>query len=146
MRGERGSTCATVREQPVGDAYAHVDDTLGVAFSTAFSTLGACRRRERPTRGFPMRLDTLVSGATPGGDGGRIERRILDGRIVFFGTVYPDVLSVTITTPHDVRTLVPTPKHHAILAVYAGRFPGGVATATARLKNGRTFTRRLHVE
>ena len=47
--------------------------------------------------------------------------------------MHPDVASVTITTPRDVRTLVPT-SDHAIIAVYDGLFPGGTATATATIE------------
>jgi hypothetical protein len=71
---------------------------------------------------------------------------VLEGRLVYFGTVHPDVTSVTIVTPRDVRTLVPTKDFHAIVAVYDGPFPGGTATATAHFKDGRELTRTLHVE
>jgi hypothetical protein len=93
-----------------------------------------------------MRTQTLISGAADSDPRGRIERRVLEGRIVFSGTVHPDIVSLTITTPHDVRTLIPTPEHHAFVTVYAGRFPGGRATASARFKDGRTVTRSLYVE
>jgi hypothetical protein len=55
------------------------------------------------------------------------------------------VVTVTIRTPRDVRTLVPSAKH-AILAVYDGRFPGGKVTATARFKDGHEVTRTLYSE
>ena len=67
-------------------------------------------------------------------------------RTVFSDLVHSDVVSVTIRTPRDVRTLVPSAKAHAILAVYDGRFPGGRVTATARMKDGREVTRALYVE
>ena len=40
--------------------------------------------------------------------GGSVERRVDPARIVFDGTVHPDVQTVTIRTPRDVRTIVPS--------------------------------------
>lgn len=144
-RGERGSMCLSSPEQLVGDAYAYVDPRLGIAFSTGIGGFFNCTRKP-PTRAFPMRTESLISGIAAADPSGRVERRVLEGRIVFSGLVHPDVVSITITTPHDVRTLIPTPEHHAFVTVYAGQFPGGEATATARFKDGRTVTRSLYVE
>ena len=91
-------------------------------------------------------MTTLTSSIDAGDPRGRIERRTQDTRLVFHGRVYPDVVSVTIRTPRDVRTLVPTSPAHAVLAVYDGLFPGGKVTATARFKDGREVTRSLYVE
>jgi hypothetical protein len=144
-RGRRGSTCFSSPEQLVGDAYAYVAPRLGLAYSTGIGGFFDCTRKP-PTRAFPMRTETLISGLADPDPRGRVERRVVEGRIVFSGIVHPDVVSITITTPHDVRTLIPTPEHHAFVTVYAGRFPGGEASATARLKDGRTVTRSLYVE
>ncbi|MDA0170240.1 hypothetical protein OJ998_14175 [Solirubrobacter taibaiensis] len=144
-RSRRGETCLSSPEQLVGDAYAYIDSRLGIAFAGGIGGFFNCKRKP-PTRAFPMRTETLISGIADPDPRGRIERRVVEGRIVFSGTVHPDVVSITITTPHDVRTLIPTPEHHAFVTVYAGRFPGGEATATARFKDGRTVTRSLYVE
>ena len=45
-------------------------------------------------------------------------------------------------TPRDVRTLVPSPVGHAILAVYDGDFPAGELEITAHLRGGKTWTER----
>ena len=144
-RDKRGETCLTSPGQLVGDAYAHIDPRLGLAFADPFGAMFNCKRKP-PTRAFPMRITTGISGTSETEPSGRVERRVVEGRIIFDGIVHPDVVSVTITTPHDVRTLIPDPEHHAIVTVYAGRFPGGEATATARFKDGRTVSRSLYVE
>jgi hypothetical protein len=100
-------------------------------------------RRKPPTRAYPMRLTTLSSSIPASDDRGRIERRTLEGRLVFHGQVHPDVATVTLRTPRDVRTLVPS--EGFVLAVYDGQFPGGEVTATARLRDGKEVTRSLYV-
>jgi hypothetical protein len=47
-----------------------------------------------------------------------------------------------VRTPRDVRTLVPSPAGHAILAVYDGDFPAGELEITAHLRGGKTWTER----
>jgi hypothetical protein len=112
------------------------------------SALHRCARPgRRPTRAYPMRITTSIVGAGfADAPRGRIERRVEASRVVFSGLVHRDVETVTIRTPRDVRTLVPSAEGHAILAVYEGRFPGGRVTATARLKGGKEVTRSLYVE
>ena len=70
---------------------------------------------------------------------------MLRGRTTIGGQAHPDVVSVTIRTPRDVRTLVPSQPDHMILAVYEGAFPAGEITATAHLKDGRDVTRSVYV-
>lgn len=69
-----------------------------------------------------------------------IERRTLPGRTIITGIARSDVISVTLSTPSDVRTLRPSGPLHAILAVYDGFFLRGNLTATVRLRNGRVET------
>ena len=52
-------------------------------------------------------------------------------------------MSVTIRTPRDVRTLIPS--EGFVMAVYDGQFPGGKVTATARMRDGKEVTRSLYV-
>jgi hypothetical protein len=127
----------------VGTRLGYVQADIGLFVSSGIETIEGCNDRE-PTRAFPMRIDTLIGGGEDDG-AGRIERRVDSARIVFSGRVHPDVVSVTIRTPRDVRTLVPS-KQHAILAVYDGRFPGGKVTATAHFKDGHEVTRTLYSE
>ncbi len=68
------------------------------------------------------------------------ERRTLPGRTIITGIALPDVLSVTLTTPSDVRTLRPSGPHHVIIAVYAGVFHQANPTATILLRDGKTIT------
>ena len=144
LQGEQGSTCLGSPGRLVGTHIGYVDDRRGVFMADPLGALANCTRKP-PTRAFPMRLGHAHQQRRPDDPQGAIERRIVSGRIVFSGTVHPDVTSVTITTPRDIRTLVPT-KEHAIIAVYAGLFPGGKATATAHFKDGREVTRTLYVE
>ncbi len=70
----------------------------------------------------------------------QIERRTLPGRTIITGIALPDVVSVTLTTPADVRTLRPSGRHHLIIAVYAGVFHQANPTATILLRDGKTIT------
>jgi hypothetical protein len=143
VRGERGSTCISGPGRLAGNHLGSIDPQFDILVIDPFELRANCKRK-KPTRAFPMRLDTMIAGVQPDPEG-RNQLRVIDGRIVFSGTVHPDVRTVTITTPRDVRTLVPT-RAHAIIAVYAGLFPGGKATATARFDDGTEVTRSLYVE
>jgi hypothetical protein len=72
-----------------------------------------------------------------------VEWRTLPGRTIVTGVAQPDVVSVTIESPSDVRTLRPTGPLHAILAVYDGYFLRGQLTATVRLRSGRVLTEQI---
>jgi hypothetical protein len=68
------------------------------------------------------------------------ERRTLPGRTIVTGTAEADVVSVTLATPRDVRTLRPSGPEHTFIVVYDGQFFGGALTATVTLRDGRTIT------
>jgi hypothetical protein len=72
-----------------------------------------------------------------------IEWRTLPGRTIVTGVARADVVSVTLSTPSDVRTLRPTGPSHAILAVYDGYFLRGNLSATVRLRNGHVLTEQI---
>lgn len=72
-----------------------------------------------------------------------IEWRTLPGRTIVTGVARPDVASVTLSTPSDVRTLRPSGPLHAILAVCDGFFLRGNLTATIRLRDGRVETEEI---
>lgn len=72
----------------------------------------------------------------------RDERRLLAGRTTVYGQCSADVVRVTVSTPRDTRTLVPSPVGHAFLAVYDGDFPAGELVITAHLRSGKTWTER----
>jgi hypothetical protein len=52
------------------------------------------------------------------------------------GSARADVRSITIATPRDVRTLVPSSPAHAFIAVYDGSFPTGKIVTTAHFADG----------
>lgn len=143
-RGSRGGACFDGPGRLVGTQLGWIEPRLDTFFPSGDFEV-ACTL-PKPTRAYPLRVTTLVSSIPGSDDRGRIERRTLPNRIVFHGRVHPDVVSVTIRTPRDVRTLVPSPEHHLFIAVYDGQFPGGDATATAHLRNGEEVTRSLYVE
>jgi hypothetical protein len=72
-----------------------------------------------------------------------IEWRTLPGRTIVTGVARPDVASVTLSTPSDVRTLQPAGPLHAVLAVYDGYFLRGNLTATVQLRDGRVQTEQI---
>ncbi len=72
-----------------------------------------------------------------------IEWRTLPGRTILTGVARPDVASVTLSSPSDVRTLRPSGPLHTILAVYDGYFLRGKLTATVRLRDGRVETEQI---
>jgi hypothetical protein len=97
------------------------------------------------------RQQVLFDAQTVGAEGGlhmsapaltppEIERRTLPGRTVITGVALPDVASVTLTTPSDVRTLRPSGPRHVLIAVYDGAFYQGLSSATIRLRDGHTLT------
>ncbi|MBE2317931.1 hypothetical protein DVA67_018260 [Solirubrobacter sp. CPCC 204708] len=141
QRGTRGGVCVTGPDRLIGTQPGWVDSRLDTFASTA-GFPPACGLRV-PTRSYPMRLTTMLSSIPQGDDRGKIERRTLDNRLVFSGRVHSTVERVTIRTPRDVRTLIPS--NGFVLAVYDGQFTGGKATATAHLRDGREVTRSLYV-
>jgi hypothetical protein len=146
-RGARGGVCLSQPGTLVGTRLGTVVRRLGIFLPLGLETMIVCPPwRRTPTQANPVQITTTIWGSDLQDPRGRIERRMLGSRIVFHGRVHPDVASVTIRTPRDVRTLVPSSDVHAILAVYDGHFPGGEVTATARMKDGREVTRALHVE
>jgi hypothetical protein len=67
-------------------------------------------------------------------------RRTLPGRTFITGTVGPEVTSVTLRTPRDIRT-IPT-VGGTFLAVYDGAFYSGEVVATAHIKGAIDVTVR----
>lgn len=95
--------------------------------------------RPRPT------LQLVISGngapgVEPGADPqhGRTARRTLPGLTTYAGRARRDVRWVTIATTRDVRTLVPSKRAQAVLAVYDGSFPTGETVFTSTLRDGAT--------
>jgi hypothetical protein len=141
----KGGLCFSQPGRLLGDRLGEIRAPLDT-FSPLFDMLGCPDKRRAPTRAYPLRLTTGIWGASLDDDTqGRIERRTLTGRTIISGRVHPDVLTVTLKTPRDVRTLVPSELGRLILAAYDGTFPTGTVTATARMRDGRTVTRGVYV-
>lgn len=133
-----GRSCSFV-SRIVDGHYGYVDEDDGtVDFGPSFWSGGGAPLGD----GQPVFLQTqpmtspLKRTATPTAPSRQqVVRRTLPGRTVVYGVVAPDVVSVTLRTPRDIRTI--KPQAGAFLAVYDGSFYGGEIVATAHLRDGR---------
>lgn len=132
--------CLSSPARVVGDWLGQVDSITGVVSADPFDMAGkSCRDPEaRPTREAPVSLDAALSSGFEEDAIGTKQLRRLPGRIALHGAVLPGVESVTLITPRDTRTLLPSARGRAILAVYDGSFPGKDVTTIAHFRNGRT--------
>jgi hypothetical protein len=73
----------------------------------------------------------------------QIQRRTLEGHTIITARAEPDVVSVTLATPSDVRTLRPGGPQHVFIVVYDGQFFRGAIIATILLRDGRTVTQQV---
>ncbi|MEJ7797845.1 MAG: hypothetical protein WKF42_05030 [Solirubrobacteraceae bacterium] len=135
----KGNTCFSSPAQLVGDRAALVDPRLGIAQPYPFAELD-CSNRRAPTAAQPLRMDVLLSSIRSGDPSGTRQLRRLHDRTVLYGRTTADVKAVTITTSRDIRTLVPDPRTHVVIAVYDGAFPGERLKFTATLRDGRRVT------
>jgi hypothetical protein len=67
-----------------------------------------------------------------------VARRTQRGITTINGRAHPDVVSITVATPRDVRTILPSRRAHAFVVVYDGSFPTGEVVLTARFADGST--------
>jgi hypothetical protein len=151
-RAADGGWCTETGSRVVGDRAGGVDYLLDVLTELRAYGGGSCAGGHDTARLFrdhPVVLSwgggsgpRAEEGADPGGTG-RVARRTQPGTTVFSGRAAPDVVAVTLETPRDVRTLIPSGPAHAVIAVYDGSFPTGVVRVTARFRNGRTHTETL---
>jgi hypothetical protein len=125
---------------------ASIDDRDGtVHFGPASWSSGAIAPAGR-FRTPPVRLEVSGPGMGPARaetsptSPSQVARRTLPGRTIVTGALRADVVSVTLRTPRDVRTLKPV--DGIFLAVYDGAFYTGDVVAEAHLRNGRTLTER----
>jgi hypothetical protein len=143
-----GGTCViSGAVQTVGDQAGGFNPALGL-FSAAVSRPVDCRRRGGPTPGKPTWI-SYSWGADPNDDRdpfmcrARVERRVQTGRFELVVECHPDVESVTIRSPRDIRTLIPSARGHVVLAVYDGDFPAGEIVVTAHLQGGGSKRERI---
>jgi hypothetical protein len=128
---------------------AGIEEASGTVVSEAVewtSGIGVPPGAQRPQVAFNAQTSGIEGGvgmSAPVLTPPEIKRRTLPGRTIITGVALPDVVSVTLATPSDVRTLRPSGPHHVLIAVYDGAFYEGVSTATIRLRDGRTTTETL---
>jgi hypothetical protein len=108
----------------------------------------ACQDADRhpPAVHFEVQSDggeKPFAGGTPTLTPPQIERRTLEGHTIITARAEPDVVSVTLATPSDVRTLRPGGPQHVFIVVYDGQFFRGAITATILLRDGRTVTQQV---
>ncbi len=102
--------------------------------------------RHPPAVHFNVQSDTgeePFEGGAPTLTPPQIQRRTLEGRTIITARAEPDVVSVTLATPSDVRTLRPGGPQHVFIVVYDGQFFRGAITATILLRDGRTVTQQV---
>jgi hypothetical protein len=151
--------CSTAIGRIVGGRFATIDLTDGVLKSGAERTGGQAGCSTHPAPFTPARIlrqpvefemQQAQMTSTPFGrepepfSRPQIERRTLPGRTIITGVAHADVVSVTLSTPSDVRTLRPSGPLHTILAVYDGFFLRGKLTAAVRLQGGRVETEQIN--
>jgi hypothetical protein len=108
------------------------------AFNTRLRELERLRRPlELNLQGPGFGLSRPASGAL---SPAQVARRTLAGRTVVSGRAGKDVVTITLTTPRDVRTVRPGPGG-VFIAVYDGAFYGGEVRAVAHLRDGSSFAR-----
>ncbi|HEU4977027.1 MAG TPA: hypothetical protein VFT50_18200 [Baekduia sp.] len=138
--------CTATGPRAVGDRAGSVDYQLDVLVENRLSGGIGCAGSGTAAllREHPVVL-TMSGGSGPlpeeGADparAGRVARRTQPGTTILGGRAAPGVVSVTLQTPRDVRTLVPAGPAHAILAVYDGSFVTGELRIVARFRDGRT--------
>ncbi|MDP1847878.1 MAG: hypothetical protein Q8K79_08805 [Solirubrobacteraceae bacterium] len=135
----RGGTCRSAPARIVGNRPASVNPRLGLATPDPFADL-QCSDRRPPSAAHPLRMDVHLTSIPQEDPTGTVQLRRLNDRTVLHGRTTADVRAVTITTSRDIRTLVPDPRTHTVLAVYDGRLPGEQVKTTATLRNGRRVT------
>lgn len=143
-RGSRGGTCFGNAGRLLGTRLGTVDPRLGLFNVSPIGGPPACPTPGRPpSRDDPAPLQTGLYSLRDEDPAGRNQLRREDARTILSGPVDQDVVAVTIRTPRDVRTLVPSPTGHAVLAVYDGTFPRARITVTALMRDGRRITREI---
>lgn len=144
-----GAWCQSTGGRVVDGRVGGVDYARDILTETSYSGGGTCGGGGAPDfREHPVLMswggggDATEEGGDTGGTG-RIARRTQKGLMTFSGQAAPGVVAVTLQTPRDVRTLIPTGPTNAFIAVYDGSFPTGGVTVVARFEDGHVRTERL---
>jgi hypothetical protein len=126
----------------------------GVAFDLATFSESPPQRRcflmgQVLSRSTPISISSggsdIPYGLTPEAEpeNGRIRLRTLRGQTTLSGVTLPDVREVTIESPRDVRTVLPSPRAHVFLVVYDGLFPTGDFVLTSTFADGSRATQKI---
>jgi hypothetical protein len=146
-RNRDGTWCQASGGRVVDGRVGGVDYARDILTETSFTGGGSCGGGDPAIfKQHPVLLawgggggDTAQEGGDSGGTG-RIARRTQKGLMTFTGQAAPGVVAVTLQTPRDVRTLIPSGPTRAIIAVYDGGFPTGTVKIIARFKDGHVQT------
>jgi hypothetical protein len=147
-----GGACVGGATQVVGDRSGGVDTEFALFGGVPTDPVHCRRRGDGPTRRQPLwpsfgwgtdvtaaKHDAFLRRA-------RIERRVQPGGFQIQIECHPSVERVTIRSPRDMRTLVPSARGHVVFALYDGTFPAGEIVLTAHLRGGGTFVERFPVD
>jgi hypothetical protein len=142
-RSSEGGWCLSQPGRVIGDRVGTPKARAGTMTESVASVF-QCQANVRSNRSAPVRLGWTYQRADDElSSTQRSARRTQTQRIIFSGTVDPDVKQVTIATPRDVRTLVPSSQAHALLIAYDGDFPTGEIVMTSTFKDGHTVEQRI---
>lgn len=141
VRTKQGLWCLGQSGHLLGNIVGTIDPRYGTMMgASADHNPNGCGPRAQPTKRYPIQAVsssggyTDVAGLAPSGDRLRLQR----GRTLIFGRTLDDVVELTVTTPRDVRTVIPSEPGKGFLLVYDGGFPGGKLVATAHFRDGHT--------
>ncbi|HEY2602577.1 MAG TPA: hypothetical protein VGI67_13550 [Thermoleophilaceae bacterium] len=145
-RSTKGGYCPWDIGRVVGSRVGRIDYSLDT-----FTDSGVlpCLSKIGFTRKMPVQWNMTEGASDPdlevGSDPdlGRVALRTLPGRTVMSGLVSPDVREITIQTPRDVRTIVPSPRAHAFIVVYDGSFPAGNTDLRVTFSDGSHTVQHL---
>ena len=148
-RGD-GGLCVAGATQVIGDRPGVLEPIWGRFYPAGLRRPDCRPPQVPPTRKLPV-VTSIGSGSgePPAGDvlfeRARRQRRIQPGRFTVYALCHPDVERVTLRSPRDVRTLIPSPRAHVIYAIYDGDFRAGELQITAHLRGGGTYTDRFEL-
>jgi len=141
VRARGGGWCLTQPQRVVDERAGAVDLDLGTFIEVYVPTVQCQGKNDPGLRRHAVGEVYQFGGGAVENEGdaarlARITRRTQPGTTIISGAARADVRSITITTPRDVRTLVPTSPAHAFIAVYDGGFPTGKIVTTAHFADG----------
>jgi len=132
--------CPSELGNVVGDRVGMVREPAGLfADEQASPNFGIASSNPQPTKRRPLVFDTGESAFRSDGTQAPGALRAQQGTTTIEGVADPSVKTITIVSPRDTRTIVPSLHAHAFAAVYDGRFAAGRFTMTAKLADGRTY-------